>query len=141
MNDASRKATLLHGRWSISKLSIEFDMHRESLLRRIHECGVEPSGTERGAPVYHIGEVAKKIFREAIVVSGSADFDPEALSPKERKDWHDGTKAKHDSEKSRIAVELQKEQLITIDEHRDEKARVLKEISFMLDQLPDSQAS
>ncbi len=52
------------------------------------------------------------------------------MSPKERKDWYEG-------EKVRVGLEVEKGNLITIDEYRAEMARILKQVAGTLETLPD----
>ena len=53
------------------------------------------------------------------------------MTPKERKDWYEG-------EKVRVGLEVEKGNLITLDEYRREMARILKKIATTLETLPDT---
>lgn len=55
---------------------------------------------------------------------------PEDMPPKARKDWYEG-------EKTRVALELQNGNLVTLDEYRKEMAAILKDVAAMLETLPD----
>lgn len=58
------------------------------------------------------------------------DKNPEDMAPKERRDWYEG-------EKVRIDIETRAGNLITLDQYREEMARILKCISSALETLPD----
>ena len=60
-----------------------------------------------------------------------ADISPEDMTPKERRDWYEG-------EKVRIALEIDKGNLITLDQYREEMARILKQLANALETLPDT---
>lgn len=53
------------------------------------------------------------------------------MSPKERRDWYEG-------EKVRIELEVRKGNLITLDEYRGEMARILKQLAYWVETLPDA---
>lgn len=59
------------------------------------------------------------------------EVSPEDMHPKDRKDWYEG-------EKVRIALEVEKGNLITLDQYREEMARILKQVANTLETLPDS---
>lgn len=85
---------------------------------------------ERGTPwVFDLLQVAEWRFggnrTEAI------EKDPEDMPPKERKDWYEG-------EKVRVSLEVDKGNLITLDQYREELARILKQIANTLEVLPDT---
>lgn len=85
---------------------------------------------QKGTPwVFDLRDVAEWRFSGNQPVTDDA-LDPERMPPKDRKDWYDG-------EKVRIALERERGQLVTLDEYRQEMARVLKEIAATLETLPD----
>lgn len=117
-------------RWSASALAREFGMDRRTIADKIRAANVQPIGTDRGNPVYAMADAARACFANEILVAGGDDFDPEALPPKERKDWYDG-------EEKRIKLEQIRGNLVTIDVYREELARVLKEVAMTLETLTD----
>jgi phage terminase Nu1 subunit (DNA packaging protein) len=59
------------------------------------------------------------------------NINPEDMSPKERRDWYEG-------EKVRVELEISKGNLITLDQYREELARILKQLANTLETLPDT---
>lgn len=85
---------------------------------------------DKGRPwVFDILEVARWRFGQA--ANPDETRSPEDMSPKERKDWYEG-------EKVRVGLEVEKGNLITLDEYRKEMARILKQVATTLETLPDT---
>ena len=119
-------------RWSVSALAREFGMDRRTVTERLRAADIQPIGTDRGNPVYALGDAARACFAGEVLGSGRAgdDLDPERLQPKDRKDWYDG-------EKRRIELEQLRGELVTIDAYREEAARAFKEVAMVLENLTD----
>ncbi|MCP5197671.1 MAG: DUF1441 family protein [Gammaproteobacteria bacterium] len=84
---------------------------------------------ERGRPwIFDLLQVAEWRFGGPNL--GDSDKNPEDMAPKERRDWYEG-------EKVRIELEIGKSNLITLDQYREEMARILKRIAHVLEMLPD----
>lgn len=84
---------------------------------------------ERGTPwVFDLLALAEWRFGGKRI---EPDISPEDMTPKERRDWYEG-------EKVRIALEIDKGNLITLDQYREEMARILKQLANALETLPDT---
>jgi phage terminase Nu1 subunit (DNA packaging protein) len=99
----------------------------DSWLRR--GCPYSQRGDKGNPWVFDLMEVAR--WRFGHVATPGDDRSPEDLSPKERKDWYEG-------EKVRVGLEVEKGNLITLDEYRTEMARILKRVATTLETLPDT---
>lgn len=85
---------------------------------------------DKGRPwVFDLLEVSRWRFGQSPLPD--EDRNPEDMTPKERKDWYEG-------EKVRVGLEVEKGNLITLDEYRREMARILKKIATTLETLPDT---
>lgn len=80
----------------------------------------------RAVAEWHYGRKSKA----ATLGQDSPTTDPEFLHPKDRKDWYEG-------EKARVFLEEKKRNLITLDEYREEMARMLKHVAHAFETLPD----
>ena len=84
---------------------------------------------ERGTPwVFDLLQVAEWRFGGG--KTEDIERNPEDMTPKERKDWYEG-------EKVRVSLEIEKGNLITLDQYREELSRILKQIANTLEVLPD----
>lgn len=85
---------------------------------------------ERGTPwVFDLLQLAE--WRFGGQKSVAEEVSPEDMPPKERRDWYEG-------EKVRIELEVRKGNLITLDEYRGEMARILKQLAYWVETLPDA---
>lgn len=86
---------------------------------------------KKGTPwVFDLLEVAEWRFSGKVSADDDAPFDPERLSPTDRRAWYEG-------EDKRISIAHRMGDLVTVDEYRDELARILKPIADCLETLPD----
>ena len=84
---------------------------------------------ERGTPwVFDLLQLAE--WRFGGQKSAAEEVDPEDRPPKERRDWYEGDQV-------RIELEVRKGNLITLDEYREEMARMLKHVAHAFETLPD----
>ena len=113
---------------SISTLAREFGMGRDTVSKRLEQCGVKSADEVKGYPVYRIAEATKAILGPAI--SSASESDPESLPPFERKAWYSG-----ESERLKVAVE--KRHLVPSEEVEAQLAAVIKRTVQMLATLPD----
>ena len=115
-------------RVSLSGLSREFGIARETVARRLADASVRPDGEQGGHPVFRLGEASRALVLAEM--PGGVCGDPDEMKPQDRKAWYQ-------SEKDRLAVELQQASLVTAEACRDELAAVVKATAMMLDTLPD----
>lgn len=102
----------------------------ESWVRR--GCPCEQKGSRGISWVFDIIKVAE--WRTEYRLGGNKaaeEISPEDMSPKERRDWYEG-------EKVRVELEISKGNLITLDQYREELARILKQLANTLETLPDT---
>lgn len=118
--------------WSINTAARAFRVSRDTVSRRIADANLAPAGRKNGHALYAASDLARVCFGEQSTPAAGSDgkVDPEKLPPKERKDWYEG-------ERVRVALEKERGQLVTLDEYQQEMSRVLKEVAFTLETLPD----
>ena len=127
--------------WSVGSLAEEFELDRRTASRLVK--GVPPSGEWRGHATYRIAEVAPAFVayradagRRARGVEASAYdaggrvVDPDALHPKDRKDWYD-------SELKRLQLELQQGRLAEAEAVRELLAEVFGRVKSWASTIAD----
>ena len=114
---------------SLTQLARAFDIARDTVVRRLSAANVQPVGTARGFPVYPLRESAAALLEFEIRRDNPAK-DPEEMSATDRRAWYQG-------EKDRLAIEREKGNLLSIDDHRAGLAELLKITVQVLDSLPD----
>ena len=120
----------INGLWlSLSSLSREFGVTRETVARRLAAAGVESDKERNGHPVFRVGPAARALTQAAAIRDGKVS-DPDELPPLERRAWYQ-------SEQARQAVELSAGNLVTAEECRTQMARIVKATSQVIDTLPD----
>lgn len=115
--------------WSLTQLSFEFGVARETVARRISEQGIKDAGKRRGHPVYRVAEVARAILAPP-VSPGVALNDPDLMTPKERADWYK-------SEIDRVKFERENGASVAVTEAREQMSVVAKTGLQVLETLPD----
>lgn len=116
-------------RLSLSALSREFGIARETVGKRLANAGVAPDGERKGYPVYRLAASCRALLQAEVATSGRVDK-PEDLPPLERRAWYQ-------SERERVHLEKEQEHLVPAEEVREQLALVLKITSQFLDTLPD----
>jgi len=114
--------------WSISQCSRAFGMDRKTIIRRIEDAGISPSGKKNGYPTYALRDAARAIYSEEVAFN--PDHDPALLPPTDRKAWYQ-------SENERVKLEVQLRSLLSADEVHLEMSRLAKAVTTTLDSLPD----
>lgn len=114
---------------SLSGLSLEFGIARETVARRLAFAEVRADGEANGHPVFRLGAAARALVM-AELPGGVVSVSPEEMTPQDRKAWYQ-------SEKDRLTVELQQGALVTAEDCREQLAAVVKATAQMLDTLPD----
>jgi len=115
--------------WSLSQLSREFGVARETVGSRIRAAGIQPSCQKRGHPAYRVSEVAQAILVPVSLSDGDI-HDPGLMVPKERSDWYK-------SENERIKFEKDTGVLTSVEECREQMGEIAKMGLQILETLPD----
>lgn len=118
--------------WSISRLARGFDLHRDTVRKRLNEAGVVPAGKKGGYPVYKVKDAARAILApEMGMPAEGAGADPDSLpSAFERKAWFQ-------SENYRVQLEKELRHLVPDHDHAREMSRLAKSVASALESLPD----
>lgn len=109
---------------SISALSVEFGMTRETIRKRLADAGVKPSGIRSSYPVFRLKDALPALL------GGGDHVDPDQLDPYRRKAFYQG-------EHEKLRLQVERRELITRIEAEQEMAGMLKITSECFDTLPD----
>lgn len=91
---AERQSQPLGLEVSLSTLSREFGMARETISKRLRAAGIQPSGRNRGNDVYRVGAAARAIVAADYGGASGPVIDPDTLGPKDQKDFWAGKNEK-----------------------------------------------
>ena len=116
-------------RLSLSALSREFGVARETVGKRLASAGVQPDGERKGYPVYRLGPSCRALLQAEMTAAGKVD-NPSDLPPMERRAWYQ-------SERERVHLEKEQQHLVPAEDVREQLALVLKITGQFLDTLPD----
>lgn len=116
--------------WSVAKIAEAFRLDRRSVKNRLLEANIPIAGTVKGNPVYALHQVAPALFGQINSGDGTANQNPDDMTPKERKDWFD-------SEKGRIWLEKELRQLIPHHEVVGVYSAMVKSVVQAIETLPD----
>jgi hypothetical protein len=122
----SNITNIAHGfHMSISALSGEFGLARETVRRRLADAKVEPSGKRSGYPVFRL-----KDAWSALVDGAGDQLDPDRLDPFKRRAFYQG-------EHEKLRLQLERRELIPRIEVEQDMAAMLKVTAECFDTLPD----
>ena len=116
--------------WSISRLARGFELHRDTVRKRLTDAGVVPAAKRNGYSVYRVKDAAKAILAPEMGMPASGQSDPDSLTSFERKAWFQ-------SENERIKLEKDLRNLVPDHEMAREMSRFAKNIAAALESLPD----
>lgn len=120
----------INGVWlSLSGLSREFGITRETVARRLAAAGVESDKERNGHAVFRLGPASQALTQAAAIRGGKVE-DPDQLPAAERKAWYQ-------SEQARLQVELESGRLVTVEDCRAQLSIIVKATACMLETLPD----
>jgi hypothetical protein len=109
---------------SISALSIEFGMTRETIRKRLADSGISPSGSGGQYPVFRLKDALSALL------GGGSNVDPDLLDPYKRKAHYQG-------EHEKLKLQVERRELIPRIETEQEMAAMLKVTAECFDTLPD----
>jgi hypothetical protein len=115
--------------WSLNQLAREFGIARETVQARLRSSDVKPSGERRGFPVYRVSAAAKAILSPPASI-GALTNDPDRMSPKERRDYIEGSIAQKKLDEINGVT-------ISVIESREQMALIAKTGLHVLETLPD----
>lgn len=85
----------------------------------------------QGTPwVFDLRAVAEWLYGNTPGDTGDGEMDPEAMLPKDRKDWYDG-----EEKRRRLAKEA--EELLTAEQYVENQSALLQPVAACLETLPD----
>jgi len=113
---------------SVSELSRELEVTRETVNKRLREYDIQPAGTRKGYPAYRLRDAVRACVSE--IAEKSEVVPPELLPPRARKDFYM-------SEDFRIKTEAAKKNLVSVEDARNEMAALIKPFVHTLDIIPD----
>lgn len=114
---------------NITQIAEFYDIHRNTVMRKIRQEGIEPVDKVGNANRYNLEDV-EHLFYESNTRNLPADYDPNDLPPKDRKDWYQ-------SENERLKFELACSELIPAKEVRQESIKLMKTLVAFFESLPD----
>lgn len=127
MTDVSKISTAFE--WSISKMAEALGMSRNTVSKRLREGQVQPSGRERGSPVYALKDAMPALFQPDTQQTNGL-LDPNQMPPEMRKAWFQ-------SENERLKFEKTQSQLCGADDVARNMALMAKSVIQVLETLPD----
>ena len=113
--------------WNITRIADAFNLHRDTVRKRLRAAGVVPAGQRGGASVYALADVGSALYSDMI---GAAGSDPDDLLPQDRKAWYQ-------SETERVKLEQQLRLLVPVEDAHREMSRLAKAVASGLDSLAD----
>lgn len=115
--------------WNLTQIATAFQMHRDTVRKRLVKAGVDAAGLKGNSPLYDLAQVGPALFG-AYQNQEPSKVDPDELDPMARKAWFD-------SENARLKFEQECQNLIPAHEVAREFAEFAKSIVNPLDGLPD----
>lgn len=122
-------------RLSLSALSREFEMSRETIHNKLIKAGVTPDGERNGWPVYRLRQAADALIRPDLNLA--EELDPDRLPPTEMRAYWQGLAAKQDAIAKERKNDLDNRLLIPAGEVESGIAKAFKCVILALTTLPD----
>lgn len=116
--------------WNITRIAELFDLHRDTVRKRLKEARVRPVGKRGGVDVYAPADVGPALFAAQAVAKEDDLHDPRKMAPKDRKDYFM-------SERERLKFETEIGALIPDSQYRVDFAAVLKYLVSAIETMPD----
>jgi len=113
---------------SLSELSREFGVSRETVGKRLLNAGVVSLNKVGGHPVYPLGDSARAILE--LTARGFIEINPDKLPPKERLDHFKAGREE-------LALKRDMGLVVDADDARNEMAKLIKGVTRMLESLGD----
>ncbi|PMN73189.1 hypothetical protein BCT27_12545 [Enterovibrio norvegicus] len=108
-----------------------FELHRDTVRKRLKEALVKPAGKKSGVDVYAMADVGPALFSAEVGNKSEDDYDPNKMAPKDRKDFFQ-------SERERLKFQTEIGELIPDSEYRLDLAATLKYLVSAFESLPDN---
>lgn len=109
---------------SISALSVEFGMTRETVRKKLADSDIKSSGKRGGYPVYRLKDAI------AALLGGGGSHDPDSMDPFKRKAWYQ-------SEHEKLQLQVERRELVPRIECEQEMAGMVKIVAECFDTMPD----
>lgn len=123
---AGGKITLPKGIYvTVTQLAEETGQARDTVLRRLNDADVTPSGERSGYPIYRLRDALRALF----TIDGH--LDPERMRPTDRVNYYK-------AERERRNLQVDAGLLIPVEAVAEERARVFKVLVHGLEILPDT---
>ncbi|MCG7551559.1 DUF1441 family protein [Pseudoalteromonas sp. Of7M-16] len=117
--------------WNITRIAEAFNLHRDTVRKRLKESRVQPVGKKSGVDVYALAEVGPALFAQDTIDKNDGDIhDPSRMIPKDRKDYFQ-------SERERLKFEEEIGELIKDSDYRLDLAVTLKAVVSFFESMPD----
>ncbi len=116
--------------WNLTRIAEAFDLHRDTVRKRLREAGIKPVGKKSGYPVYRLGEAAPVLFSNENTHGNAGAYKVEDLGPKDKKEHYQ-------SENERLKFQTATGDLIPRAQHREDLAQTLKAVVAYFESLPD----
>lgn len=127
---SARQSQALGLEVSLSSLSREFGMSRETISKRLMAAGIQPSGRNRGNDVFRVGAAARAIVSADYGCAAGPVIDPSTLGPKDFKDYWGG-------KNEELKFERESGQVIDLPDHEDAVADLAKVLIHAIETIPD----
>jgi hypothetical protein len=111
---------------SIRQIAEETGFDRDTVAKKLTECGVKPAGKRGGHLVFRLRDSLKALY----VAGPDGRADPEKMDPFRRK-------AHYQAEHEMLTLARERGELVPTIDVEQEQARVLKILVQALDTLPD----
>ena len=116
--------------FNITRIAEAFDLHRDTVRKRLKAARVKPIGKQKGVDVYALADVGPALFASEKVSEEDDIHDPARMLPKDRKDYFQ-------SERERLKFEEEIGLLIPDGEYQKDLYYTLSEVVSFFENLPD----
>lgn len=110
---------------SVRAFSEAWGVDRETIANRLREQQIPPSGKRGGYPVYRLAD-----YKRVVEATDDGSQDPDKMRPFERK-------AHYQAEHEKLALEIERGQLVPVMEVEAGAAATFKKLAQWLDTFPD----
>ncbi|MCF6459054.1 DUF1441 family protein [Pseudoalteromonas sp. MMG024] len=115
---------------NISSLSRAFDLHRDTVRKRLNAARVKPIKKIKSTDVYALADVGPALFGQEAKAEQDDIHDPSKMAPKDRKDFFQ-------SERERLKFETEIGELIPEPHYQLDLSETLKKVVSFFESMPD----